>query len=509
MRTPGGAIRISFLGAYLVFGFGCESKLPEGALVLTEKPSIGATAERPQTILDERYPPGSRVVVAVPPYRPSDVRLLSKGLIAAGEPVVAPSGERVFFTGKARSTDDWQIYEARLWGGWPKQRTTVAGGAMNPAVNASGNLVFSSSVPRAGQEWTAAEPAALYEQAQGGLPRRLTFGASTAAEPTMLADGRVLYVSAHPPSKPGDPLSLGLFTINNDGTEVTAFALEGDGAAIVRRPRELPDGRVAFLGRASEERTSLECAKTVWKAKPFASRQPLLGCRRCYAVEPDGAGGLLLCLDKGGVRDRSVEGGGAVFHMASDSKDIGEALFQEPGWSVTEAAAMRPHEKPMGHISVMAPSQQSGTILCLNANFTRGSKQEAEAAAKSVKIRVLMRLSTGEARALGEVELAADGSFMAEVPADKPLGFEALDAAGHVLRRMAPSLWVRAGENRSCIGCHEPPNRSPRNVRPLAVAKPPAVFLAKSQEQRAKGHDEDAKAEIRKPNRSVEGGESR
>jgi hypothetical protein len=449
------------------------------------------------------------VVVLAPPYRPSDVRLLSKGLIAAGEPVVAPSGERVFFTGKARATDAWQIYEVRPWGGRPKQRTTIKGGAMNPAVNASGNLVFSSPVPRAGQEWTAAEPAALYEQAPGGLPRRLTFGARTAAEPTMLTDGRVLFVSAHPPSKPGDPPSLGLFTINNDGTELTAFALDRDGTPVVRRPRELPDGRVAFLGRASEERTSLECAETVWKAKPFAGRQPLLGCRRCYAVEPDGAGGLLLCLDRAGVRDRSMQGGGAVFHMTPDSKDIGAVLFQEPGWSVIEAAALRPHEKPMGHISVMAPSQQSGTILCLNANFTRGSKQEAEAAAKAVKVRVLMGLSTGEARALGEVELAADGSFMAEVPADKPLGFETLDAKGQVLQRLAPSLWVRAGENRSCIGCHEPPNRSPKNVRPMAVANPPAVLIAKKKEHSAQNQEKVAKAESRSPNGEARGMEGR
>ena len=80
--------------------------------------------------------------------------------------------------------------------------------------------------------------------------------------------------------------------------------------------------------------------------------------------------------------------------------------------------------------------------------------------------------SPGKVCALGEVPVQADGSFLAEVPADMPLGFETLDENGRVLRREAPMIWVRPAENRSCIGCHEPHNRSPHNHRPLAVNAP-------------------------------------
>ena len=65
-----------------------------------------------------------------------------------------------------------------------------------------------------------------------------------------------------------------------------------------------------------------------------------------------------------------------------------------------------------------------------------------------------------------------DGSFLAEVPADMPIGFETLDENGRVLRHEAPMIWVRPAENRSCIGCHEPHNRAPHNHRPLAVNAP-------------------------------------
>jgi hypothetical protein len=49
------------------------------------------------------------------------------------------------------------------------------------------------------------------------------------------------------------PRHLCLFTINNDGTEVTAYACQDGGADFVRRPRELGDGRIAFLAARTEE----------------------------------------------------------------------------------------------------------------------------------------------------------------------------------------------------------------------------------------------------------------
>jgi hypothetical protein len=82
---------------------------------------------------------------------------------------------------------------------------------------------------------------------------------------------------------------------------------------------------------------------------------------------------------------------------------------------------------------------------------------------------VLAEVSPGRCRSLGEVPVQEDGSFMAEVPADTPLGFEALNQEGEILRRVEPVVWVRPGENRSCTGCHAAHNRAPHNHRPLAV----------------------------------------
>ena len=55
---------------------------------------------------------------------------------------------------------------------------------------------------------------------------------------------------------------------------------------------------------------------------------------------------------------------------------------------------------------------------------------------------------------LGSVPLAPDGSFSIEVPADVPLALQAVDAEGRSELNEMSWIYVRPGEQRSCIGCH-------------------------------------------------------
>ena len=349
---------------------------------------------------------------------------------------------------------------------------------MNPVFATKNELIFSSPVPKQDEISNGQNPAALYAQAPGSSPRRLTFGSTAALEPTALADGRILFVSAHAAPSSGARPSFGLFTINNDGTELTPFALDHDGADLVRRPRELPDGRVAFLADQARDGSGQFMAEAVRSARPFVSRAPLLPfpASRCYSVEPSDLGTLLVCLDTRGSVGRSMTGSSAVYRIGIETNGPGHVLFDDPAWHEVEASALAAHSAPMGHSSAISAKKKTGTLLCLNANFTRASASGAPAARKAVRVRVLAGACPNECRSLGEIVLQSDGSFMAEVPSDIPLGFETLDAQGEVVQRLPPSLWVRPGENRSCLGCHEPHNRSPRNVRPLAVLAPLAVL---------------------------------
>ena len=149
---------------------------------------------------------------------------------------------------------------------------------------------------------------------------------------------------------------------------------------------------------------------------------------------------------------------------------IAEPLFHDPAWEELEAVRVEPRKRPMGRISTLDIAKKSGVVFCLDVNHTT-----YEPRTRAARVRILAAGDGGTSRPLGEVPVHEDGSFMAEVPADVALGFEALDEAGNVVRRLPPSVWVRPGENRGCIGCHEPHGLAPRNMRPLAVKEPPVV----------------------------------
>ncbi len=80
------------------------------------------------------------------------------------------------------------------------------------------------------------------------------------------------------------------------------------------------------------------------------------------------------------------------------------------------------------------------------------------------------------------MDLAADGSFNVEVPADTPLELQLLDEDGLALRSCG-WVWTRWKEARGCIGCHEDPERTPPNRMVQAVQRP-AARLTLSPERR-------------------------
>jgi len=76
---------------------------------------------------------------------------------------------------------------------------------------------------------------------------------------------------------------------------------------------------------------------------------------------------------------------------------------------------------------------------------------------------------------LGLVPVEADGSASFFAPAGKVLYFQALDGDFNELQRMRSVVQLQPGEQRSCIGCHEPRMSAPPAQRsiPLAMQSPP------------------------------------
>jgi hypothetical protein len=258
--------------------------------------------------------------------------------------------------------------------------------------------------------------------------------------------------------------------MNNDGTEISAFAGQHDEPRSIQRPREIENGKIVFTV-AEPSKLEPQTAETVLSARPFRSRATLLPNSKALirAVQPAENGDLLVCARPESRDDIS---GCAVFKLRSNATALEAPLFEERGWNITEAVQVSAFRRPMGRISNVDLSHQTGQILCLDVNNSSYVVRADEPAPRAERIRVFTQNGSAKQSVLGEVKVQADGSFMADVPADLPLGFETLDDQGRVLRREPALIWVRPGENRSCIGCHEPHNHSPRNSRPLAVQVP-------------------------------------
>ena len=468
-------------GAAALLLAGCHPAAPEGSVVLTQTP-VGVPPPPAATVLDVRYPPGSRVVLLVSPFRKDTVRELSRGLVAAGDPCVSWDGRWVYFAGKSSDKADWQIYKVDASGGRPQLVTQMPSGAMDPALAAHGELVFSSPVPKAGRLWTTRELVALYGQMPGQAPRRLTFGPDSAIGSTVLRDGRVLFVTAKARDDRHAPRHLCLFTINNDGTEVTAYACQEDGVDNIRRPRELGDGRIAFLADRTEEPGPMGWAECVSSAAPFATRNNLFAFKSdgCRSVEPLPGNNVLTCVETRGWVGRSMTGNAAIYRVAADATAIGAPIFDDPQWNSIEATLVATRDEPAGHTSAVMPGASRGTVLCLNVNDSSEPAADGNPA-PAAELRVFALAGSGQQRTLGKVPVASDGSVLVYLPMGVPLGFDTLDAQGHLLRHQPAFVWLQPGENRACVGCHEPRNHSPRNIRPLAAMRDPASLDFASQ----------------------------
>ncbi len=76
---------------------------------------------------------------------------------------------------------------------------------------------------------------------------------------------------------------------------------------------------------------------------------------------------------------------------------------------------------------------------------------------------------------LGTVPVEADGSAYFRAPARKPLYFQAVDEWGRAVQSMRSVTYLQPGERRSCLGCHEQRRQIPVNRRPLlALERPPS-----------------------------------
>jgi HEAT repeat protein len=90
---------------------------------------------------------------------------------------------------------------------------------------------------------------------------------------------------------------------------------------------------------------------------------------------------------------------------------------------------------------------------------------------------------------LGTAPLAPDGSFYVEVPADRPLALQAVDAEGRSVINELTWIYTRPGEQRACVGCHVSATVAPTMIPSLSVRSKPLALTGQGDPHRFRANN--------------------
>jgi hypothetical protein len=155
-----------------------------------------------------------------------------------------------------------------------------------------------------------------------------------------------------------------------------------------------------------------------------------------------------------------------------------QKVFEQAGWHSVQARAIAARPAPDARSSVVRDDDPLGKLYTVDVNIHDLGAKLPRGAARTLRVVEGVPATTDQPasrRLLGDVQLADDGSYQVQVPANTPVQLQLLDAAGVEVRRSA-WLWVRNHAAQGCVGCHEDPERTPPNRLMKALAAPAPVL---------------------------------
>jgi Tol biopolymer transport system component len=460
---------------------------------------------------------GGRLVLVSPG---GQARALTPGFHSAADPEVSFDGRSILFAGKKAAQDPWCVFEMKADGGEPRQVTCGAGGARQPvylstvytitptSVEPWVQVAFVGDLPGERDEAGKAPHTSLWScKMDGSALRRLTFNLSSDRDPVILPDGRMVYAGwlRSPGREPADRVAL--LGVNEDGTDYQAYSGE-QGLRAKRAPVPTANGLVVFV---ESERVDFDGAgrlAAVSQARPLHTYRSLTG-------EGDGHFRAPSALPDGRVlvawRPTSGEGRFGIYRF-DPSTGGREKTFEDPAWHSVQAKLVAPRPVPDARSSVVRDDDPEGKLFTIDVGIQAPGRELPKGTAKSLRVvegvpatadRPVVR------RLLGEVELADDGSYQVQIPANTPVQLELLDASGSPVRTSA-WVWVRNHAAQGCVGCHEDPERTPPNRLMKALQAPAPVLNPPPEKRRtltdASGGPPPSAAEVREFVQSIDAG---
>jgi hypothetical protein len=253
------------------------------------------------------------------------------------------------------------------------------------------------------------------------------------------------------------------------------------------RDRTLQAGKLLLINLAKSEATS--SFKDMTPLVPGDRSRSFSGVGRYYDAEAVGAVAartFLVSWADGPVQSEVVAtAGNANFGLyvfefdptvspsgsGATSGGVRHPLYDDPAYWDVQARPVRPRAEPP---VTSSPIDGDGFVVsALNVYDTSLPDQVNIPPGEAVKVRLIEGFSGEEGPRMfgttqfdgqslyGEVPVAPDGSFSARVPANVPVHQQVIDKFGIALADEPVWISGRAGESRTCGGCHEDRAKSP------------------------------------------------
>ncbi|MDR2706061.1 MAG: SUMF1/EgtB/PvdO family nonheme iron enzyme [Planctomycetaceae bacterium] len=163
-------------------------------------------------------------------------------------------------------------------------------------------------------------------------------------------------------------------------------------------------------------------------------------------------------------------------------------IMELPNDSLLQPIPITPRQRPPIRTDMTDPESKQGTMFITDVYQGGGLKGVPRGTAKSLRIfayHFAFRNSGGHEsvgmvsawdirRILGTVPIEEDGSASFNVPANTPISIQVLDAEGRAIQLMRSWTLCMPGEQQACIGCHETPLEVTPNKRVAAANRPPS-----------------------------------
>lgn len=424
---------------------------------------------------------------------------------------VSWDGRRIVFARRGGENDPWwHIWEINADGSGLRQLTRGPYHDVQPVQLGDGRIVFSSSRIGARDEYHGYHATGLtVMNADGGDIHCIGFNLGRDDEPAVLPDGRIVF-SRLELFYSRLKTERTLHAVFPDGTQdVTLYGPERRGfwREITRKSGEKwwgeapPRHRVLRLTQPQPfEGNRVLCATTggLTLAGPGSLQEELVPHDQSLAATspfPLGNGEILCAAVTKKLSDE--EGNLALYRLDAASGAM-RLVYRDPEAASFEARPLVAR-RPPAVLPESAASRSHGytaELFCASVNNSRIDRVARRAKLARViegmpaVSRHYTHLSHDGpawknhagtlARVLGTVPLAADGSFLVEVPADRLLHVQALDSDRRVVGNQQIWMYGRPGERRSCVGCHEPRDTAPAltaGASALAATVPPLLAL--------------------------------